>query len=236
MADSRSKVTLRPRSKLERVVESLAGGYEIPSRPRIDVLSQLTLSYLVECAASRSDALGAMKPLCGRSGAVDGSKLAAVRVDDLSSVSGCERIEETLACLRASGELDSRYPGGLGRVCDGELGEARRVLASLPGITPWRADFLLLSSGSHAVVAPTPLGLQVAARLGYPGANYEAVARALDAEISPDAIDIAWTAHHLLDLHARSVCEKPPRCEECPVQAACAHGGGGPDPATRLEH
>lgn len=234
MADARSKVTLRPRSKLERVVESLGDGYEIPPRPHLDVLSQLALSYLLECGTTRRDALSAMKPLCGKNGWVEGDKLISATAEDLSAVGGSDTVEGTLACLRASGKLDGRHPGGLSRLCAGELGEARRTLASLPGMGAWRADLLLLSSGSHAVVAPTAIGRQVAARLGYPGVSYEAVARALDAELPPDAIDIAWKAHHLLDLHGKAVCAKLPTCAECPVQSACAYGGKGSDPAARL--
>jgi len=217
-------------------VEKLADGYEIPSRPHMDVLSQLTLSYLVEYGSNRRDALTAMKSFCGKDGWVAREKLVSATADDISAMSSGDEVDETLGCLRATGELDGRFPGGLRRLCEGELGEARRLLSSLPGIGAWRADFLLLSSASHAVVAPTQLGLHVAARLGYPGSSYEAVARALDAELPPDAIDIAWKAHHLLELHGRTLCERPPRCAACPVQKACAHGGDGVDPAARLEN
>jgi hypothetical protein len=250
VADARSKVTLRPRSKLERIVESLASSYSVPGRPALDVLSQLTLSYLVESTADGKVALSALSPLCNAQGNVDGKKLADAPRELVAKVCEERLVDNTLACLHATGELECRYRegrspdrragdgrmlGGLEELCRGELGEARRMLGMLPGMSPWRVDFILLSSGSHALVAPTMGGMRVAARLGYPGSGYESLARALDAEIPPDALDIAWQAHHLFDQHAKHACAgTEPRCGDCGVRETCGFRGIGADPAARL--
>jgi endonuclease III-like uncharacterized protein len=85
------------------------------------------------------------------------------------------------------------------------------------------------------VIAPTSYGLQVAVRLGYPGTTYASIARSLDVEVpSPDAIGLAWRAHHLLDLHGKQLCQKAPICHRCPIREDCAFAGDGDDPALKL--
>jgi hypothetical protein len=59
----------------------------------------------------------------------------------------------------------------------------------------------------QAVVAPTATASRVLARIGYPGASYASVARAVDEELpGPSSYDFAWRAHHVLEQHGRSLC------------------------------
>ena len=86
-------------------------------------------------------------------------------------------------------------------------------------------------------VAPTPEAARVAVRLGYPGNDIRAVARALDAEVPEgDSTQVALRAHRLLDAHGKNVCTREsPSCGACRLSAACSYKGVGVDPALRLE-
>ncbi len=236
MDDIQSKVTLRPRSKLERLIDALADAHEVPDRPALDMLSQLTLMHLVGGGAERKAALAAMGPLCA-SGAVEPKRLAETPRDLVAAVCDADHVDETLRALRAAGERAAAAPAGIDALCHADLPEARRILGTLPGMNDQRADLLLLYAGLHAVIAPTMHGVQVAARLGYPGSSYAALARALDAELpSPEAIEFAWRAHHLLEQHGKKVCTpKAPTCGGCRVRAACAFHGEGEDPVQKLQ-
>jgi hypothetical protein len=235
VVDAQSKVTLRPRSKLERLLEPLSNAYTIPERPDVDVLSQLTLLYLVGSGGDRKAALAAMSPLCAKNGRVDPEKLARTTREIVAAVCPEPYVDDAHQALRAAGEAASGAPD-LDARCRGDLSDARRLLRSLPLITEQRADLLLLYSGAHAVVAPSPQGIHVAARLGYPGAAYASFARALDAELPDlDGVEVAWRAHHLLDQHGKGICaQKAPQCARCPIRDACAFKGEGEDPADRL--
>jgi endonuclease III len=236
VSDAQSKVTLRPRSKLERLLDALSGQYEVPDRPALDLLSQLTLLQLVGGGADGKAALCAMSPLCKKNGSVDPKKLAETSRELVASVCREEQVADTLQALRAAGEVAAGAPDGFDAHCQTDLSEARRLLRTLPGITEQRADLLLLYAGVHAVIAPTANGVHVAARLGYPGTSYASFARALDAELpAPDAVEIAWSAHHLLEQHGKKICSPHnPTCGRCPIRAACAFHGEGEDPATKL--
>lgn len=237
MSEARSKVTRRPRSRLERLLEPLGDLYEVPPRPALDLLSQITLLYLVGVGGDGKRALGAMSPLCGRTGAVDAEKLASTPRELVGSVCAEAAIDDAVDALRAAGAMATRLPDGLDARCRTDLAEGRRLLRSLPRIGEQRADLLLLHAGIHAVVAPTTYGLQVAVRLGYPGTTYASVARALDIELpAPDAIELAWRAHHLLDLHGKQLCVlRAPSCARCPLSERCSFHGEGEDPAAKLQ-
>jgi endonuclease III len=232
--EARSKVTLRPRSRLERIVESLASAYGTPPRPDLDVLTQLTLLHLVGWGADAKRALVALAPLCGRSGAVDADKLAQTPRELVASICEAAAVDDALSALHAAGALALRLPEGIDARCRADLAGARALLSGLPGLGEPRVDLVLLHAGAHGVVAPSPFAMQAAVRLGYPGSTYAAVARALDVELPNGDVDLAWRAHHVLDQHGRSLCGRPPACARCPVRDGCAHGGEGDDPAARL--
>ncbi|MFO0550389.1 MAG: hypothetical protein U0271_18485 [Polyangiaceae bacterium] len=175
MGDLESKVTRRPRSKLERVLEQLEKHLSSPDPPQGSLSAALT-------------------------GGVDAARVAEFE------------------------QLARKNPA-----------EARRRLLEFSRLEPASVDFLLLTIGADDTVAPSPTAQRVAARLGYPGTDYETLARALDAEVPEgDPGHVAWRAHHLLAAHGELVCGEPPACNRCPIRALCSYHGEGPDPAARL--
>lgn len=234
--EARSKVTLRPRSQLERILERLEPIHGVPPRPRIDALTELTLLYLVGGGAEAKRALGAMGPLCNRQGAVEAERLVDLARELVAQVCVDASVDAVLSALRAAGAVAVRLSDGFDARCRRDLAEARALLSSLPRLSEHHADLLLLYSGAHALVAPSAYAMHVAARLGYPGASYAALARSLDVEVpSSDALGFAWRAHHLLDRHGRQICAREaPACARCPVRPSCAASDGGEDPAERL--
>lgn len=114
--------------------------------------------------------------------------------------------------------------------------EAKRRLSALPRLEAEAVDRILLTSGARVTVAPSLAARRVAARVGYPGATYASITRALDAEIlEADVTDLAWRAHHLLDRLGRERCVELPSCAGCPLAQACGFRGVGSDPARRLD-
>ena len=230
-----SKVTLRPRSKLELLIEPLASLYTVPPRPDLDVLTQLALFYLVGSGGDRRGAVTALAPLCDRAGRVDPERLAAATRADVEPASQRSHLaDDTVEALHAAAELARASTDGLDARLRGDLADARRLLRGLPQMSEQRADLLLLHSGLHPVVAPTAASMQVATRIGYPGTSYGALARSLDAEL-PDhgGLEVAWQAHHLLEQHGKNICVQPPECPRCPVRDGCAfyNGSRGVPPA-----
>jgi hypothetical protein len=98
-------------------------------------------------------------------------------------------------------------------------------------------EYAVATGRSQSVVAPSADAARVAVRLGYPGNEVAAVARALDAEVPEgDATAVAFRAHRELHLHGISICLRTaPGCDACRLRASCSYHGEGPDPAQRLE-
>ena len=230
MSDVRSKVTRRPRSKLERLLDALGAAHTAPTRPPVDLGVQVALSCLVAAQVSPADARDRVRAWSTASG-VDAARLVAVTDEDVAGVCPADHVRPAAAALRAVGHLVA--DGALDETWDAE--DTRRALLGVPGMTPPVADYLLLAAGRLATVAPTLPAMRVAVRIGYPGATYGAVARALDLEL-PNAGDVgsAWRAHQLLDHHGRLVCTPRPTCATCPLRDGCSYAGEGVDPALRL--
>jgi hypothetical protein len=229
-------VTRRPRSKLERLIEALGEVYPVPARPELDVLTQLAIMHLVRCGAEPDAALLAIRSLSGPDGAVSADKLAEAPRELVASVCADDQVDDAVGALRAAGEASRGGLLGLDARCRADLDEGRRLLGALPGLTEPLADLLLVCAGAHPLVAPTASATRVVARIGYPGATYAAVARALDEELpAGDGVDLAWRAHHVLDQHGKAACTpRAPECKGCPIHLACAYRGAGDDPAGRL--
>ncbi len=228
MADLYSKVTLRPRSKLEKLVEMLEPACEIPQRPKNGLVAQLALYYLLwgECGAPA--AAEAVKALM-EAGSVDAAKLAAGPREVVDRLCSPARAAEVLAALQAVGRLAA---DGLEASARRDVEEGRRRLATLPRLGPDQIDFLLLASGIASVVAPPLAALRVVARVGYPGTCYATLARTLDAELPEgDPQEVAWRAHHVLKQHGNKTCREKPDCPSCKAEPACAYAGRGEDPA-----
>jgi hypothetical protein len=229
LADLYSKVTLRPRSKLERVVELLEPGSEVPPRPKNGLVTQLVLYFLVWGEAPPQSAAQLAKGWLGPDGQVDAARLAEANVEGACSAS---RAADATAALQAVARLAA---DGLEVLARRDPEDARRKLASLPKLPADQIDFLLLSSGAASTVAPSAAALRVTARLGYPGSTYAALARALDAELPEgDPHEVAWRAHHILKQHGLRTCKETPSCGSCRVSSACGYAGRGDDPASKL--
>lgn len=235
MADLYSKVTLRPRSKLERILELLQSATTVPKRQDSGLVVQLVLYYLVAAEVTPAAASALVKQWRGAGKSIEGATLTAL--DESALVEACS--ERTRADL-----VDALH--AIGRIAQERIEElsrrdpdaVRQRLLGLPRLTPDHVDLVLLSCGVLSTVAPSPTARRVASRLGYPGANYAALSRALDAEIPEgDASQIAWRAHHALAQHGRDVClANVPACARCAIEVACSYRGRGQDPATRLSN
>lgn len=224
MADLQSKVTRRPRSKLERVLEILQPTCPVPERPKEGIVSAVVRSYLMEAGAKDMTLIPELD-----------SDIKAGRVVPavVERALGSAPLDSTVLGLKALAKLSL---DGLEKLCRHDVEEAKRRLAALPRFDAERVDWVLLSSRHDASVAPAKGALRVAARLGYPGSNYAAISRALDAEIPEgDSNDVAWRAHHVLETHAQRTCHRAaPACERCGVRASCSYRGVDADPARRL--
>lgn len=238
MADLYSKVTLRPRSKLERVLELLQPTYATPKRSDSSVVTQIALFYLIAAEVTPADASKIVKtlhaqPTRGTHPALDGAALAQLEASALAESCPERTRADATAWLRALGHAAIE---GLEEACQSSVDEARKRVATLPRMTPETVDLILLSSGAASTVAPSAGARRVACRLGYPGSTYAALSRALDAEVPEgDATEVAWRAHHLLAQHGRDIClSAEPRCDRCALLSSCSYRGQGTDPASRL--
>lgn len=232
MSDQRSKVTLRPRSKLERVLDLLDPHLSHPPPPRTTLARELVVHYLVAGDAPLQKAAARVRESLGVEPSLDG--LRKVDRELVAELCSDARVEEVVSWIGKAAKQAQETR--LGTLLEQDLDAARRVLASLPQLSLPVADQLLLACSVRRTVAPTPAAIRVAVRLGYPGAEYEAVARALDAEVpESDVSAVAWRAHHLLKQHGVMVCVRErPHCSACRIASACAYGGEGTDPAARL--
>jgi hypothetical protein len=227
VADLQSKVTRRPRSKLERVLEILQPTCPVPERPKEGIVSAVVRSYLMEAGATDMAVIPEIDS-DARAGRVQPAVL-----EGLLGSAPEGQLLATLAGLKALAKLSV---DGLEKLCRHDVDEAKKRLATLPRFDAERVDWVLLASRNDVSVAPGAGALRVAARLGYPGSSYASVARALDAEIPEgDSSDVAWRAHHVLDGHAQRTCHRDvPACERCGVRASCSYRGADADPARRL--
>jgi hypothetical protein len=102
-----------------------------------------------------------------------------------------------------------------------------------PAPTP---GYKALSARKQSDVAPTANAIRVASRLGYPGNEPAAIARALDAEVPEgDVTSVAWRAHYHLNLVGERWCKvERTDCAACPLRSVCDYRGLGLDPARLL--
>jgi len=224
VADLQSKVTRRPRSKLERVLELLQPTCPVPERPKEGIVGAVVRSYLMEAGAKSMAVIPELD-----------SDVRAGRVQPavLEASLDAAALPNAVLGLKALAKL---AVDGLEKLCKNDVEEAKRRLATLPRFDRERVDWVLLASRHDDTVAPSAGALRVAARLGYPGSNYAAVSRALEAEIPEgDSNDVAWRAHHVLEAHAARTCHRvAPACERCAVKTSCSYRGVDADPARRL--
>lgn len=127
-----------------------------------------------------------------------------------------------------SARIKDEFDGDLRAALTGPIPKVRRILKSFPSIADPGADRMLLFAGIQPVAAVPSNCPGVLARIqnGREEKNYNAgyreVQRMIDSEI-PATFDARTRAYLLLKRHGQELCKRThPKCEECPVRAACA--------------
>ena len=133
-----------------------------------------------------------------------------------------ERMKEVTARIK------NEFDGDLRAALTGPIPKVRKILKSFPSIADPGADRVLLFGGIQPVAAVPSNCTGVLARIqkGREEKNYNAsyreAQRMIDSEI-PATFDARTRAYLLLKRHGQELCKRTnPKCEECPVRAACA--------------
>jgi endonuclease III len=147
---------------------------------------------------------------------------AALRPGGMVPELRAERMKEVAA--RVKDEFDSDLRAAL----TGPVTKARRILKSFPSIADPGADRILLFARIRPVAAVPSNFTGVLARVQYGreeknyNVGYRQAQRMIDAEI-PATFDARIRAYLLLKRHGQELCKRTnPKCDACPVRAACA--------------
>lgn len=123
---------------------------------------------------------------------------------------------------------EDEFDGNLAQVLTWDYAKAVRALRRFPSVAEPGADRIVMLCGSHAVLGMESNALRVLSRLGYGEETrnytetYRSARDAAMAELPKRAAAMA-EASLLLREHGKATCKTSvPRCEECPVTAACA--------------
>jgi endonuclease III len=121
------------------------------------------------------------------------------------------------------------FGGDLSQVLKWEYAKAVKALRKFPSVAEPGADRILMICGSHPVLGMESNALRVLLRLGYgvEDKNYTKAyrsARNAAMAVLPKNAAVLAEASALLRTHGKETCKtSTPRCEECPVTAACAY-------------
>jgi endonuclease-3 len=133
-----------------------------------------------------------------------------------------ERMQEVAA------RVNNQFDGDLRAALVGPIAKVRKLLKSFPSIGDPGADRILLFAGIQAVAAIPSNCPWVLERIrkGQESKNYNAsyreAQRLVDVEV-PATFDPRIRAYLLLKRHGEDLCKRSsPRCEVCPIRAACA--------------
>ncbi|GIW08551.1 MAG: endonuclease III [Dehalococcoidia bacterium] len=225
-----SRLGTAPNGLEERVrwvLDRLLDQYGRPTRRVADPLDELVATILSQNTsdANSGRAFAALKkrfPTWDKVLAAPADELAAtIRSGGLATIKAA-RIQQALsAVLAARGALDLSFLAGL------PLEEARRWLASLPGVGGKTASCVLLFAlGQPALPVDTHVQ-RVTVRLGLAPerSSPDRIAAMLEAVISPTEV---YDLHMSLIRHGRQTCSAGrPRCEACVLASRCPRIGGG---------
>ena len=120
------------------------------------------------------------------------------------------------------------FGGDLAQVLGWDRARAVRALCKFPSVAEPGAERILMLCGSHAVLGLDSNALRVLWHLGYgdESKNYSKMYRSVrDAAMAvlPKKAAVLAEASRLLREHGKETCKtSAPRCEECPLTAACA--------------
>jgi len=147
---------------------------------------------------------------------------AALRPGGMLPELRAERMKEV------SARIKDEFDGDLRAALTGPIPKVRKILKSFPSIADPGADRILLFAGIQPVAAVPSNCTEVLARVQNGReeknyiAGYRAVQRMIDSEI-PATFDARIRAYLLLKRHGQELCKRTnPKCDECPVRAACA--------------
>jgi len=127
-----------------------------------------------------------------------------------------------------SARIKDEFDGDLRAALTGPIAKVRKILKSFPSIAGPGADRMLLFAGIQPVAAVPSNCTGVLARIqngreenNY-NAGYRGAQRMIESEI-PATFDARIRAYLLLKRHGQELCKRTnPKCDECPLRAACA--------------
>lgn len=207
--------------RLPWILDRLAEQYGRSSPPLSDPIDELVVTILSQNTSDRNAAraFAALKgryPTWEETLAAPPAELAAViRSGGMATIKAA-RIQRTLAAIQERhGTLDLRF------LADLPLDEARRWLASLPGVGSKTASCVLLFSFGRPALPVDTHVQRVARRLGLvpERSSPDQIAAMLEARISPAEV---FDLHMGLIRHGRQVClARRPRCASCVLTSRC---------------
>jgi endonuclease III len=120
------------------------------------------------------------------------------------------------------------FDGDLNTLFARRISDVRIALKKFPGISDPGADRILLFARAAPVAAVPSNCPQVLVRmmLGLERENYTVTyreAQSLIEEEVPKQFHSRQRAYLLLRAHGQAICKTKPRCDQCPVSAACAY-------------
>jgi len=123
------------------------------------------------------------------------------------------------------------FDGDLNALFAGRMPKVRADLKKFPGISDPGADRILLF-GRVSPVAAVPSNcphVLVRIMLGLERENYSTTyreAQGLIEDAVPEQFYARQRCYLLLKAHGQTICKAKPRCDQCPVSAACAYAAG----------
>ncbi len=128
--------------------------------------------------------------------------------------------------------VKDQFGGDLRAVLIGPMAQARKTLKMFPSIADPGVDRVLLFAGIAPIAAVPSNCPHVLARIFHGkerenyGVTYREAQSAIAAEL-PDTFDARQRSYLLLKRHGQEICKRTkPKCERCPVSAACAYFAG----------
>ncbi len=123
-------------------------------------------------------------------------------------------------CMFLAGE------GGLEALVGRPTAVLRRALLAVNGIGPETADDILLYALDHPVFVIDAYTRRLLARYGLASGteDYEILRAGFERALPAD-VALFKEYHALIVEHAKQVCRRPPRCDDCRLVTTCGRGG-----------
>ena len=157
--------------------------------------------------------------LKGRLGEITPRKILSLNIGELEELLrpiGAQR-QRALRIVELSRVVEERFGGSLEFVRNMDVGEARKLLLSLPGVGPKTADVVLLNLGKPTFPVDTHI-FRISRRLGIVG-GYGEVSGFWMSILKPDEY---LKMHLALIAFGRTICRaRNPKCWLCPLRNSC---------------